>query len=286
MGKASKIKGERDTVFELVSLIQVLKDVADNKFHALAAQKDRFARFGESFVEFFRMINFTKAGHPLISNQVQRTALVVITSEAGFVGDLNSRVVRTALSEKSKYQDSLFVCVGKKGATQINATMKVEKSFEEYEQAGLYETAVRLKKYLVEEVMAGRIGKVVAIYPWPKNFSIQKPRVLKLLPCDELINKQNEIVDKIEKVIEESEPGDIIGYLADLWLSCRIYEMLYDTIIAAAAAQSAQLENSLNKMVKEKKVVQMKYRKAKKGDIDNSLREVFSARMMSLRFKK
>ena len=134
--------------------------------------------------------------------------------------------------------------------------------------------------------MAERLGKVVAIYPWPKNFNVQKPRVIKLLPCEELLAKQTELVDTIEKVIEESDPVDIIGYLADMWLSCRIYEMLYDTIIAAAAAQSQQLDSSLTKMQKEKKVVQLKYRKAKKGDIDNSMREVFSARIMSQRQKK
>jgi len=36
----------------------------------------------------------------------------------------------------------------------------------------------------------------------------------------------------------------------------------------------------LGKMRKERDAVKMKYRKAKRGDIDKSLREVFSARMM------
>ena len=286
MGKANKMKGERDNVIELVSLIGVLKDVADNKFYALAAQKDRFARFGESFVEFFRMISFSQVNHPLVTNHHPTVAILVVTSESGFLGDLNTRVVRAALAEKGKYPETTMVVVGKKGAAVISSSMKVEKVFEDMETVGLYETAINIKNYLVGEVMAERLGKVVAIYPWPKNFNVQKPRVIKLLPCEELLAKQTELVDTIEKVIEESDPVDIIGYLADMWLSCRIYEMLYDTIIAAAAAQSQQLDSSLTKMQKEKKVVQLKYRKAKKGDIDNSMREVFSARIMSQRQKK
>ena len=70
------------------------------------------------------------------------------------------------------------------------------------------------------------------------------------------------------------------GYLADLWLSSKIYEIFFDTDLAAAAAHSQQLDNSLGKMRKERDVVKLKYRKAKRGDIDKSLREVFSARMM------
>lgn len=285
MGKANKIKAERDNVIELVSLIGVLKDVADNKFYSLAGQKDRFARFGESFVEFFRMISFSRVLHPLVTNSLPTVAILAITSESGFLGDLNSRVIRTALAEKAKYPDSVVIVVGKKGAAAIGSSMKIEKVFEDTEIVGLYESSMRIKNYLVEEVMNERLGKVIAVYPWPKNLSVQKPRMIKLLPCDELLSKQSDLVDTIERVIEESDSVDIIGYLADMWLSCRVYEMLYDMTIAAAAAQSQQLDNSLNKMQKEKKVVQLKYRKAKKGDIDNSMREVFSARLMTLRKK-
>ncbi len=285
MGKANKIKGERDNVFEMVTLIGVLKDVADNKFYTLAGEKERFARFGESFVEFFRMISFSEVSHPLVTNANPSVGIVLISSESGFLGDLNSKVIRTALAEKTKYPESTLIVVGKKAVDQIGSAMKIDKSFTEIEATGLYEIAIQLKKYLIDEVMNNRLGKVIAVYPWPKNISIQKPRIIKLLPCDELVAKQLELVDNVEKVIEESDPVDIIGYLADIWLSCRIYEMLYDMTIAAAAAQSQQLDSSLTKMQKEKKVVQLKYRKARKGDIDNSMREVFSARLMTTKKK-
>ena len=64
-GKANKIKSDLDDITEMVEIIQVLKDVADTKFHDLANRKDRFARFGESFVEFFRMISLSTVRHPL-----------------------------------------------------------------------------------------------------------------------------------------------------------------------------------------------------------------------------
>ena len=112
---------------------------------------------------------------------------------------------------------------------------------------------------------------------------IQKPRIVKLMPCDELLTKQSDFVDSIERVIEESDPVEIIGYLADMWVACRIYEMLHDTNISEAAAQSQQLEASLQKMQKEKKGIQMSFSKARKGDIDKSMREVFTSRMMTKR---
>src|SRR3990167_8138363 len=184
MGKAMRIKSDLDDITELVEIIQVLKDVADTKFHDLASRKDRFLRFGESFVEFFRMISLSEVRHPLVSNDNPKVAIVAITSEAGFMGDLNSKIVRAVLSEKEHYPDSVVIPVGRKGAEKLSFLGKDMKVFENIEETGLYETAIRVKDYCIEEVMAGRMGKVIVVYPWSKSFNLQKPRAVKLLPCD------------------------------------------------------------------------------------------------------
>ncbi|MBF0571691.1 MAG: F0F1 ATP synthase subunit gamma [Candidatus Omnitrophica bacterium] len=281
MGKASKVKAEVMEVRELVDLIQVLKDVADMKYHAMAAQKVKFNRFNESFIEFFSLVGFSQVRHPLVNNSNPNSIILVISTERGFVGDLNSRVIGRAMEEKEKNPQSQFVVVGKKGVMKLEGMgQKILKAYEDVEDRGFYEVAVDIKTYLVKEVMELRVGKVIIVYPWPKDFTITKPRAIKLLPCEDLLPKQSQTVERFQQVIEESDPLDMTGYLADLWLSSKIYEIFFDTNLAAACAQSQQLDNSLGKMRKEREVVKLKYRKAKRGDIDKSLREVFSARMM------
>lgn len=281
MGKAGKVKVEVAEVRDLVDLIQVLKDVADMKYHALAAQRVKFNRFNESFMEFFSLVGFSQVQHPLVNNRNPNTIILVISSERGFVGDLNSRVIGRAMEEKEKNPQSQFVVVGKKGIMKMEGMgQKMLKTYEDVEDRGLYEVAVEIKTYLVKEVMDGRIGKVIVVYPWPKDYTVTKPRAVKLLPCEDLLPRQARNADKFRRVIEESDPLDMTGYLADLWLSSKIYEIFFDTNLAAAAAQTQQLDNSLDKMKKERVVVKLKYRKAKRGDIDKSLREIFSSRMM------
>ena len=285
MGRASKIRGIRDEIVELVAVIQVLKDMADNKFHMLAGQKDRFFRFGESFMDFFRLVSFLSVDHPLLRNDYPAVCILMVTSEGSFLGDINTKVVRAALEEKTKYPDSVLVTVGKKGPGLVGSSMKIEKTFENTD-ANKYDASMEVKDYLISGVMAKRFGAVVAIYPWPKNMNVIKPRIIKLLPCDELIGEEGQTADTLEGVIEESNPHDIIGYLGDMWISCRVYEMLYDMQIASSAAQAQQLESGLEKMKKEKKTIQLKYRVAQKADIDNSMREVFSSRMMTQKVRK
>jgi hypothetical protein len=58
---------------------------------------------------------------------------------------------------------------------------------------------------------------------------------------------------------------------------------MLDTSIAAVAAQSQQLDTSLMNVKKEAAGVKLKWRKARKNDIDKSLRETFSSRLMTKR---
>ncbi len=281
MGKAQKVKKELRGAVEMVDLLQTLKDIADNKFYTLINQKDKFRRFGESFAEFFRMISLTEVEHPLIANKNPKTGILVVTIEGSFLGAFNSKIIRKALEEKEKHDDIKFIGIGEKALEPLRKEDPDMKVFENMEGVGIYKTAVMVKDYLVDEVMNGRLGKVVVCYAWPKTLEIQQTRALKLLPCEDLISKQAQLVDVYEKAIEESQPREVIGFLTNLWITTRLYEIFMDCILASAAALAKFLEDSVDKMKKERLKVKVKYRKAKKSDIDKSLRETFSARMMS-----
>src|SRR5208283_2344960 len=115
MGRASRVKAELLEVRDLLDMIHVLKDVADIKYHALAAQKIKFNRFNESFTEFFSLVGFSQVRHPLLNNSNPHTIILVISIEQGFVGDLNNRVIQRAMEEKEKNPQAQFVMIGKKG---------------------------------------------------------------------------------------------------------------------------------------------------------------------------
>jgi ATP synthase F1 gamma subunit len=282
MGKAYKVKKEFVEIRDLVELVQVLKDIADMKFHELFAKRGGFLRFGETFSEFFRLLERTELKHPLISNNNTETCIVVITSEEGFIGDLNNKVIVRALEERDLTPSAKFVTIGRKGVAKIESLgVKNETTFEQVNEQGIYEISVRLKDFLVEQIMNDRFGRVKVVYPWPKDLQTVKARVVKLLPCDFIV-QQKQTVEEFERVIEESDPLEIICYLAHLWTASKIYEMLFDTSIAAVSAQSQQLDTSLTNVKKDSLGVKLRYRKARKGDIDKSLREVFSSRMMAL----
>ena len=102
----------------------------------------------------------------MVSNSNPNTVILVISTERGFVGDLNSRVCGRAIEEKEKNPQSQFVVVGKKGVMKLEGMgQKLLKGYEDVEDRGFYEVAIDIKTYLVKEVMEGRVGKVIVCVP-------------------------------------------------------------------------------------------------------------------------
>ncbi|MDD5421833.1 MAG: F0F1 ATP synthase subunit gamma [Candidatus Omnitrophota bacterium] len=282
MGKTAKIKSDLDDVSSLVEIIQILKDVASNHFYNTAKRKEKFLEFAESFSEFFRMVSLAEAKSPLVHPAGDQVALLAVTSEGGFMAEMNAKVVRTAVMEAEKFKAHKFIMIGSKGADKMRQLTKDEFTlFSDIEEKGLFRTTMEVKEHIIKEVEAGRIDKVFAVYPRSKTINLIKPFTVKLLPSEELITKQLDMKDTIEKVIVESSLDAVIHYLADIWLTCRIYEMLEDCVVAGFAAQSQQLEASLERLKKDKKGLALTFVKAKKSDIDKSLREVFTATMLT-----
>jgi len=285
MSKTAKVKVDLDYTSELLEIITILRDVASNHFFSTAKRKQRFVEFAEAFIDFFRMISLSNAQHLLVKSDVQKVGILLITSELGFMGDMTNKVVKTGVEEAARHDSAQFIIIGYRGEQKLKqySTQQEVKLFRDIEEHGLYRITLMVKEHIVEQVMQKKIGKVLAIYPFAFNFNLIKPKVIKLLPSEELLTQQQEIKDTIEKVIVESNPSDIIGYLANLWLTCRIYEMLEDCVIAGFAAQAQQLEAAMERLKKEKKGMILEFKKSKRGDIDKSLKEVFTASMMTRR---
>jgi len=281
MSKTAKIKSDLDDMTSMVEVFQILKDVASNHFYNTAKRKERFVEFAESFVDFFRMISLSEAKSLLVHPTSKNTAILAVTSEGGFMSEMTSKVIRQVLAESEKYNSVTHYIIGQKGVDKFrNIGIKQSRNFVEVEEKGLYKTAIEVKDAIIEDVEAGKIGTVIGVYPRAMSLNFIKPYVIKLLPSAELLSKQEDVKNIVEKVIVESDLNDIMHYLASIWLICRIYEMLEDCVIAGFAAQSQQLESSLEKLKKDKAGLFSAFKKSGKSDIDKSLREVFTAKVL------
>lgn len=287
MGRTAKIKGDLDDIEAILEIISILKDVSTNRFFTFAQQKEDFGKFLELFLVFFSMLESVETNCPLVRNKNPNADIVVVTSESSFMAQLNSKVCSAAAKEVEKYPNCQVICVGHRGAERLRQMgVKLAVVYENIEQLGRYQVALSVRDHLIDRIMAGETGKAVCIYVWAKSFNILKPRVVKLLPAEELLAAPEEdtgedgaplpVLDK-RKFLAESSIDGMMKVLADIWVSCRLYEMISDSLLAEAAAQAQQLESAIEGMSKDKKGLMSSFKKASRGDLNKAMREVFTS---------
>ncbi|OGV67805.1 MAG: hypothetical protein A2283_22390 [Lentisphaerae bacterium RIFOXYA12_FULL_48_11] len=287
----NELRRELKFNWELLNMVETLKNVAGSQYHIMEKEKERFGPFMEAFSGFFRVINLVDVDDPLVRVATDRLGIVIITSDSGFMGGLNQGVMRAAFAAQGDLPNEKvsLVVIGEKGANVITDMKRPFKYFAGINQTTIYEQSLEIKEYLVGEVLAKRMGKVLIAYPKPVSFTSQTIEVISILPCDELFNKnsQSEIAKKINekgmiaeagKVVVESSFSDMIEYLAGVWVTTKLYEVFEDSKLAEFSARAMHLEGSHQKVSKEYKKIKQKCSKATHELIDKGMRETFAAK--------
>ncbi|MCK5850899.1 MAG: F0F1 ATP synthase subunit gamma [Kiritimatiellae bacterium] len=291
---------KKDLVFnkDLLSLVSTLKNVAGSQFHIMEKKKQRFDAFMDAFAGFFRVVNLVDVVNPLVQVEFDITGLLIVTSDSGFMGGLNSGVIRAGLAavESIPEEKVKLIVVGDKGAGVLDDRSDLKK-FDGINQDTIYEQSVVIKDYLMREVKERRIGKLLVAYPKALSFSTQTISVTHLLPCGDLFDKKlssevtkhvgtKRFISESREVIVESSFDDMVEYLSGIWVTSKLFEIFEDGKLAEFSARAMHLEGSLQKVEKEYIKVKQKCFKATHELIDKGMRESFAAKSTKSRKKK
>jgi ATP synthase F1 gamma subunit len=262
-------------------------------------QKERFDEFMDAFSGFFRVVNLFEVEDPLVRVVSDIIGIVVVTSDSGFMGGLNQGVMRAAFAAQEDRPDdkASLVVIGDKGGSAIGDMGRQFKFFPGIQHETLYEQAVEVKDYIVEEVLARRMGKVVVAYPRALSFSSQEVNVINILPCAELfdLDAESEVAERAEgkgliadagKVIIESSFQDMLQYLSGVWVTSKLFEVFEDSKLAEFSARAMHLEGSIQKVEKTHKKIQHQVFKAVHELIDKQMRESHAAKQLMEKKKK
>jgi ATP synthase F1 gamma subunit len=275
---------------ELVELVETLKNIAASQYFLLERAKRRFEEFMDAFAEFFRVVDLADVVNPLVKSVSDQLGIIIVTSDSGFMGGLNQAVIRAAMDAQGDTPDEMtsLIMVGEKGAGVLMDQGREYKFFQGVHQTTIYEQAVELRDYIVDEVTSGRLGRVLLAYPRPLSFTAQATEVVDLLPCGQLFDRKAEtevsqhtqrfkLIEDSQKVIFESSFDDMVSHLAGTWVESKLYEVFEDSKIAEFSARALHLEGSFQKLDDEKAKLRHETFKAIHTKIDKGMREGYAA---------
>lgn len=279
MTKAREIK--EDLVFnsELTDLLEIMKNIAIFQFRSLQKKKERFAKFAHLLDGFFRMVDVTSTPHRFVNPKTDKRATVMVTSDEGFMGDLNFKVVDAAMMKGGSSSVELIV-IGESGERYLKDMGRTVTAFKGAADAnGRFALAGKLKDYIIKGISEERFGRVTISYPAPVTFLLQKVEIVELFPLTTFFS-HTEKAEGRSPIIMESPLEGIVEYLAGEFVEHKLMEFLEDSKLSEYAARAAHLERSGQELAEKRKQLRSQYFHAFHEFVDKNTRELFSSQII------
>lgn len=278
---------KKELVFnrEMNELIDILKKVATAQFQTVFSRwkkLDNEQRFVNLIPPFFGPLNLKTMRHPLFVNPANNVLSIIITSDTGFLGGLNSSIIEKAFGQRRRKEKVKYTVVGEKGRDYMEGADSTKTSFDFMpgvsDQVDPAE-AQRLSHHIFRMCLRHKIGKAIITYPKFISFSQQEVETLDLLEWlknPPAVSSSNDTTSELP--LEFSyEPflDKVADYLLRLWLTHKIYEIYWHSKLSEFAARMMHLESSLQELSDMKKKLNLQYFKSKHEITDRTIRDIF-----------
>jgi len=235
------------------------------------------------------------ASHPLASvREVKRVALVVMTSDKGLAGSLNSGVIKAAsLAVKEYAQDAVTVfAYGRKGEEYFSRRYAVARAFENKRDDVPLSVMEELSKELSAGFLAGDYDEVIAVYPNFKSTFEQSPTVRKVLPLSlsavtELVADIQPVKGKWSEAPETTSPTSyevepqgesILDFLVPKLVAVSLYHMLLEAKASEHSARMVAMKNASDKSKEVARDLTRKFNKVRQAAITREVSEIVGGR--------
>jgi len=265
---------------ELLEMIEVLKSATASQFRSLQNKRKGFEQFKLRLEEFLAAIKTQKIVHPfLIERRNLPKAVVMVTSDEGFLGSLNALVLNAGM-EQAVSGDELIV-LGERGSRYLAETQREAFTF----LPGIgdeitYERAIAVRDLLISKFLSKKVGSVLIAYPQFLSLTVQRVEVARLLPSGDLLAPKGGSINRPDRlgfeILFEPSRGSIVDYLVRAALMQKLYDVFLESKLSEYAARIIHLEGSHEEIVSVNKKLLYVYFKQIHEKNDKNIREIFA----------
>ena len=225
--------------------------------------------------------------HPLLEKRpVKRKALILVTTDKGLCGALNTNLLR----EASKYDaTALYVCAGRKGA-QFIARAKRELAAEfTYRDTPVFAEARTISKFVQELFLEGKVDQVDVAFSNFISTLTQKPEIRTLLPIGDIKKLEADLAGagsnesltpaSGKEYAFEPNPGAVLGNLLPHYLNYQVFQFLQEARASEHSARMVAMKNATDNAKQILKDLTLEYNKLRQASITNELLEITTAQM-------
>ena len=215
--------------------------------------------------------------------EVKKRAVILVTSDKGLCGALNSNLTREAA--KLDRNTTVFIAVGRKGSQYVARTKRQLVSEFTYKDSPLFEEARAVSKFARDLFLKGEVDQVDILYTVFINTLNQKPELVPFLPVGEIKglgagarDEEKLEAGKTEFIFEPDIKG-VFGALLPHYLNYRLYQVLLEAKASEHSSRMVAMKNATDNAKELVKDLTLDYNKLRQANITKELSEITSAAM-------
>ena len=228
--------------------------------------------------------------HPLLeARPVRKRAVVLVSTDKGLCGALNSNLLREAA--KLDRDTTIFITAGRKAAQFVARSRRQLAAEFTYKDSPQFTEARAIGKMAQDLFLKGEVDHVDILFTRFINTLTQRPVTIQYLPIGEIRFQDPDARPGADQPIDprpeeglteflfEPAAGEVLGALLPHYLNFYIYQVLLD---AKASEQSARMVAMKSATDNAKQLIDdmtLEYNKLRQSNITKELLEISTAQM-------
>ncbi len=221
-------------------------------------------------------------GHALLQARpvVKKRAVLVISTDKGLCGSLNSNLLRELLRADSA--ECVYVTVGRKGRQFLARLQKNLKMDFEVKDPMHFNESKRVSQWLLDGFLSGEFDQVDVLSSHYINTLSQKPAWHRLLPIGrEEIEQRLDGTAGAQKstYLFEPDPATLLDRLLPFHVHLTVYQKLLDSRASEHSARMVAMKTATDNAKQIIKDLTLEYNKERQASITRELLEIATAQM-------
>jgi F-type H+-transporting ATPase subunit gamma len=224
--------------------------------------------------------------HPLLEHrEVQRRAVVLVSTDKGMCGALNSNLFREAM--QCDRQSTTFITAGRKAAQFIARTKRDLAGEFSYQDSPQFREARAIVKLAVELFLSRKVERVDVVFNRFVSTLSQRPVCIEFLPISEISGlslspeeeQEAQSLELTPEFLFEPSPAEVLGALLPHYLNLYMYQILLEAKASEQSARMVAMKNATDNADQIIKDLTLEYNKVRQASITKELLEISTAQM-------
>jgi F-type H+-transporting ATPase subunit gamma len=213
--------------------------------------------------------------HPLLASRPPdgKRLLVLITTDAGLCGPLNTNSIRFAARDITERGGELaVVTVGRKGRDAMRrARVPMEAHFNGFGDRPAFADVVPLARLVTDDYLAGTYARVDIIYSHFVSTLTQRPTLFELLPI-----KPNPDATGIpgNQFLFEPSPAHVLEQIVPRYVATRLFQAVLENKASEQSSKMVAMKNATENAQELIDDLTLEYNKARQANITREMIEI------------